>query len=112
MNNYGNYVVQKSLKLSSKEDKILLINNIYKNIDKIKDKKLNLKWKSIIESNLEGTFEVLDERIFEKRSKTGKSDINKYMNRNNNMSQRDYVKPSSMKNQNRGEIERHVGKKR
>jgi len=60
VNSYGNYVVQKALKLSSKNDKIVLINNIYKNMQKIKDKKLIQKWKTIIESNLEGTLDDYD----------------------------------------------------
>ncbi len=77
LNNYGNYVVQKALKLSSKNDKIALINNIFKNIEKIKEKKLYAKWKSIIESNLEGTFEIFDERVIEKKSKSTKVDKNK-----------------------------------
>jgi len=74
MNNYGNYVVQKALKLSSKKDKIDLIKNITKNIDKIKDKKLNQKWKTIIESNLEGTFDFCEvEERSNVRSKTMKT---------------------------------------
>lgn len=73
MNNFGNYVVQKALKVSSKNDKILLIQNIYKNIDKIRDRKLNQKWKSIIESNLEETFDFNEERLSEKKSKTVKN---------------------------------------
>ena len=70
MNNYGNYVVQKALKLSSKDDKTTLIKNIFKNMNKIKDKKLNAKWKSILESNLEGTFESFDDRSnYDKRER-------------------------------------------
>ena len=45
VNNYGNYVVQKALKLSSHNDKNLLMQNIIKNLPKMKDKKLNSKWK-------------------------------------------------------------------
>ena len=47
-NNYGNYVVQKALKLANESDKTKLVNCIIRNIDKIGDKKLIHKWKSII----------------------------------------------------------------
>lgn len=47
-NNYGNYVVQKALKISSGTPKQKLIISILKNIEKIGDKKLIAKWKSIV----------------------------------------------------------------
>mgnify|MGYP002144530269 CR=1 FL=1 len=47
-NNYGNYVVQKALKLSKDENRNKLVNSIIKNIDKIGDRKLIMKWQSII----------------------------------------------------------------
>lgn len=50
-NNYGNYVVQSALKLSSGEHKESLINNMIENIERIKEKKLIQKWKQIIESH-------------------------------------------------------------
>ena len=52
-NNYGNYVVQKALKLAKDVNKNKLINSIVKNIDKIGDRKLILKWQSIINSFIE-----------------------------------------------------------
>jgi len=73
VNSYGNYVVQKALKLSSKNDKISLISNIYKNIQKIKDKRLYLKWKLIVESNLKGTFENFEDK-FQDKTKQSKVD--------------------------------------
>lgn len=51
-NNYGNYVVQSALKLAKKNQKEMLINNMLKNIDKMKDKKLINKWKVIIDTSL------------------------------------------------------------
>ena len=51
-NNYGNYVVQSALKLARKNQKEILINNMLKNIDKMKDKKLINKWKVIIDTSL------------------------------------------------------------
>lgn len=51
-NNYGNYVVQKALKLSKGNYKTKLINSILKNIQKIGDKKIILKWKTIVECHL------------------------------------------------------------
>lgn len=51
-NNYGNYVVQKALKLSQGQMKAKLVNSIMKNIEKIGDKKLIMKWKSILNEHL------------------------------------------------------------
>lgn len=51
-NNYGNYVVQKALRLSSGHMKGKLISTILKNIDKIGDKKLMIKWQGIINGHL------------------------------------------------------------
>lgn len=51
-NNYGNYVVQKALKISSGNPKLKLIISILKNIEKIGDKKLIAKWKNIVISCL------------------------------------------------------------
>lgn len=47
-NNYGNYVVQKALKISTGSIKNKLIISILKNIEKIGDKKLIGKWKNIV----------------------------------------------------------------
>ena len=47
-NNFGNYVVQKALKVSSGFPKANLVTCIVKNIDKIGDRKLTAKWKSIV----------------------------------------------------------------
>ena len=45
---FGNYVVQKALKVSNLENKNKLIDAITKNIEKLNDKKLVTKWKQII----------------------------------------------------------------
>ena len=47
-NNFGNYVIQKALKISKGEMKNLLINTVSRNISKLNDKKLISKWKSIV----------------------------------------------------------------
>jgi hypothetical protein len=47
-NNYGNYVIQKALKISLNEEKKKLVSEVEKNIFKLNDKKLIIKWKSII----------------------------------------------------------------
>lgn len=49
-NNFGNYVVQKALKLSTGKNQELLIKEINNNIHKIEDKKIINKWKIIISS--------------------------------------------------------------
>jgi len=51
-NNYGNFVVQKALKLSLGLNKKRLVEMIIKNLEKLSDRKLILKWKSIINCNL------------------------------------------------------------
>ena len=50
LNNYGNYVIQKSIKLSSGKSRERLIENILKNLYIIEDKKIINKWKMIISS--------------------------------------------------------------
>ena len=50
LNNYGNYVIQKALKLSSGIYQKILIQEICKNLYIIEDKKIINKWKMIISS--------------------------------------------------------------
>jgi hypothetical protein len=50
--NYGNYVVQKAIKLSKGEHKKTLIFNAAKDINKLNDAKLIIKWKSILSPHL------------------------------------------------------------
>jgi hypothetical protein len=50
-NNFGNYVVQKAVKLSSGKSQERLIREILKNINKLEDKKIISKWKMIIFSS-------------------------------------------------------------
>lgn len=50
LNNYGNYVIQKAIKLSSGKSQDRLINDIVKNLYIIEDKKIINKWKMIISS--------------------------------------------------------------
>lgn len=117
VNSYGNYVVQKALKLSSKSDKITLINNIFKNIEKIKDRKLYLKWKLIIESNLEGTFELFDDRN-ERKPKSIKTEFNPQNQKMKNSSYneirefrpKENLKPNTTKHYFQKEFERNYFK--
>jgi hypothetical protein len=51
-NNYGNYVIQKALKLSSGKSKKLLVITVQNNINKLKEKKLIIKWHSILKPYL------------------------------------------------------------
>jgi hypothetical protein len=50
--NYGNYVIQKAIKLSKGENKKKLIFNSAKDINKLNDAKLIIKWKSILSPHL------------------------------------------------------------
>jgi len=49
-NEYGNFVVQKALKLSQNLNRKRLVKLILKNVDKIGDKKLVVKWRNIVHS--------------------------------------------------------------
>ena len=51
-NKYGNYVIQKAVKLSSGIFREKIIGKISKNINKLEDKKIINKWKAIIYSKL------------------------------------------------------------
>jgi hypothetical protein len=50
--NYGNYVVQKAIKLSRGESKNKLIFNCAKDVNKLNDCKLIIKWKSILSPHI------------------------------------------------------------
>lgn len=47
-NNFGNYVIQKALKISTGKERTLLAEIVNNNIFKLNDKKLIAKWKSIV----------------------------------------------------------------
>ena len=49
-NDYGNFVIQKALKLSQNHNRKRLVKLIQKNVDKIGDNKLIFKWKNIVTS--------------------------------------------------------------
>ena len=49
-NKYGNYVIQKAVKLSTGESRERIVGEINKNINKLEDKKIINKWKTIISS--------------------------------------------------------------
>lgn len=51
--NYGNYVIQKALKVAGVNTKLTLINNILQNLEKLGDRKLMVKWKHIVDGNVE-----------------------------------------------------------
>lgn len=51
-NSYGNYVIQKALKISAGRNKEKLADNVNKNIYKLNDKKLISKWKNIVSFHL------------------------------------------------------------
>ena len=50
--NYGNYVVQKVIKLAEGENKKKFVFNAAKDIDKINDNKLIQKWKSLLSPHI------------------------------------------------------------
>ena len=66
--NYGNYVIQKAIKLSKGENKQKLIFNAAKEINKLNDAKLIIKWKSILSPHINELsseqFKFLDEQKY------------------------------------------------
>ena len=50
--NFGNYVIQKAIKLSKGESKNKLIFNAAKDVNKLNDAKLIIKWKSILSPHI------------------------------------------------------------
>ena len=50
--NYGNYVVQKVIKIAEGENKKKFVFNAAKDIDKINDNKLIQKWKSLLSPHI------------------------------------------------------------
>ena len=52
-NSFGNYVIQKALKISAGRNKEILADNVNKNIYKLNDKKLISKWKNIVSFHLQ-----------------------------------------------------------
>ncbi len=50
--NYGNYVIQKAIKLTKGENKNKLVFNAAKEINKLNDSKLIIKWKSILSPHI------------------------------------------------------------
>ena len=50
--NYGNYVIQKAIKLSKGEYKQKLVFNAAKDVNKLNDAKLIIKWKSILSPHI------------------------------------------------------------
>ena len=66
--NYGNYVIQKAIKLAKGEYKKKLVYNAAKDINKLKEPKLIKKWKSILSPNIKELsneqLKYLEEQIF------------------------------------------------
>ena len=58
--NFGNFVIQKAIKLSSGENKRKLVIEVSRNIYKLNDKKLILKWKSIVYPHLENKNSIIN----------------------------------------------------
>ena len=50
LNNYGNYVIQKAIKLSTGKSQDIIIQKLLKNLYVIEDKKISNKWRNIISS--------------------------------------------------------------
>jgi len=85
-NNYGNYVVQKALRISTGLPKLKLIISILKNIEKIGEKKLIAKWRNIVISCLPNENEMnnIDGELIYKLLRSNSVDENQTINRNLN----------------------------
>ena len=75
-NSFGNYVVQKALKLCTGFLKVKLTNNIKKNIEKINDKKLVSKWKSILTTSTTNVLSFNNNQGFGTQSHSSGYDTN------------------------------------
>jgi len=65
-NNFGNFVVQRALKMAKDKNLARLVQAINKNLDKIGEKKLIMKWKFIIQaynSSSNANYSVLNECV-------------------------------------------------
>jgi len=62
-NEYGNFVIQKALKLSENINRKKLIKLIQKNVEKIGDKKLIIKWKNIVNSYVNTNCDLFNKGI-------------------------------------------------
>jgi hypothetical protein len=62
-NNYGNYVIQKALKLACGDKKSLLIKAICHNLNKLGERKLIAKWKSIISPHIRNNNDIKNDMI-------------------------------------------------
>jgi hypothetical protein len=59
-NQYGNYVVQSTLRISQGPEKDLLMKSLYQSLPEITDKKIRNKWEQIIDNAANNIF---DERL-------------------------------------------------
>lgn len=101
-NNYGNYVVQKALRISTGIPKLKLIISILKNIEKIGEKKLIAKWRNIVISCLPNENEMnnIDGDLIYKLLRYNAFDDNQTINRNLNQN---YLNSNNF-NQNTGKF--------
>ena len=79
-NNFGNYVIQKALRLCSGNDRRKLVIEVSKNIYKLNDKKLIAKWKNLIMPHLE-TLKIEENILLSKKGNLNEK--NKENNVNN-----------------------------
>ena len=52
-NSFGNYVLQKALKLARDTSKIIIINNILNDLNTLESKKLHMKWSNVCDTILQ-----------------------------------------------------------
>ncbi len=74
-NNFGNYVIQKALKLCSGNDRRKLVIEVSKNIFKLNDKKLISKWKNLVIPHLE-VLKIEENTSSNKKGNLDDNDIN------------------------------------
>ena len=63
-NSFGNYVIQKALKIAKGKSELLLAEFVNRNIYKLNDKKLITKWKGIVAPHL-GTNGIIDNELIQ-----------------------------------------------
>ena len=101
-NEYGNFVIQKALRLSQNQNRKRLVKLIEKNVEKIGDKKLILKWKTIVSSftnnssNSNQNLKVIYDNQIETNTNSYKRSINSN-NLNPNIKFNDYITQGNSK---------------
>lgn len=81
---FGNYVIQKALKIAVNENKAKLVETILNHVDKLGESKLIKKWKKIVEDSFINNASLPSEKKNPKKvKKSSAKNVNSNLNKNN-----------------------------